>query len=87
MSESIKARFFVTKSAVTIFATFHECQLSMRWKRSAESVRHVRTLIANLDKIVDEGLGEVFVQDEARRLDWEIEQFYRDNDEDKPDDS
>lgn len=87
MPESIKANYLVTKSAVTIFARFHEAVVTIRWKRSPDSVSHVRTLIGNLPEVVAEGLQEVFIQDQAVRLDWEIEELFLDNDEDKPDDN
>lgn len=86
MSESIKANYLVTKSAVTIFARFHEAVVTIRWKRSTEAERHVRTLIANLPDVVKEGLAEAFIQDQANKLDWEIEELFLDN-EDRPDDN
>lgn len=80
MSESIKARFVVTPSFVTILATFHECQLTIRWRREADSARHVRALVSNLGEMVEDGLKEVFVQDQTRRLDFEIEELFTEND-------
>lgn len=89
-AEQIKARFWVTKSAVTIYATFHQVHLTIRWPRTEDNaVRHVRTLIANLEELVKNGLEEVFVQDQAKRLDFEIDEFYKDEAEkrEKPDDN
>lgn len=85
-AQQIKARFWVTKHAVTIYATFHEVSVTLRWPRSEDAHRHVRTLIGNLGQLVKDGLEEVFIQDQANRLDFEIEELLRD-DEERPDDS
>lgn len=85
--KQIKARFLVGKSYVTTFATLEGASIAIRWPREKEGVRQMRTLVDNLDKILDEGVNEVLVQDELNKLDFEIEQLYLDNDEDRPDES
>ena len=87
MTEKIKARFLVTRKTVTIITTYHEVGMVIRWKRTPDAERHLRTLIANLDKVLEEGALEVLVQDEASRLDWEIEEFFLDQDDERPDDN
>lgn len=70
----IKARFWVTKTHVTIYAKYHDVNVTFRWKRSKDSElvhRHIKTLINNLERMVSEGLNEVIVQAEMRDLDQE----------------
>ena len=70
----IRARFFVTKNHVTIYAKFHDINVTFRWKRTGNpelTRRHIRTFIANLDQMVDEGLREVVIQAETKDLDQE----------------
>jgi hypothetical protein len=71
----IRARFFVTKKAVTIYARYHEVTCTLRWERGAKDLdlqtRHIKTLIANLDKLVADGLQEVVIQAEAAGIDQE----------------
>lgn len=85
--EQIKARFYVTKKAVTIFAIYHEASVTIRWPRGKDNERHIRTLVANLETLLQEGINEVFVQDQANRLDFEIESLFLESDEDRPDES
>lgn len=71
----IRARFVVRKGSVTILATFHEVSVIIRWPRTSEpdlTSRHVRTLLGNLTDVVKDGLNEVFVQDQANKLDEEL---------------
>lgn len=70
----IRARFYVTKTHVTIFAKFHEVNATFRWRRVPDqdlTRRHIKTLINNLDQMVEEGLREVIVQAETKDLDQE----------------
>jgi hypothetical protein len=71
----IRARFFVTKSTVTIYARYHEANVTFRWKRlpgqEEETLRHIKTLIRNLEQLVHDGLQEVVIQLETRDLDQE----------------
>lgn len=71
----IRARFFVTKKAVTIYARFHEVTCTLRWERDNEDpdrqTRHIKTLIGNLDQLVKDGLQEVVIQAEAAGIDQE----------------
>lgn len=70
----IRARFFVTKKAVTIYARFHEVTCTLRWDRTGDpdtQTRHLKTLIGNLDKLVADGLQEVVIQAEAAGIDQE----------------
>ena len=70
----IRARFWVSKTHVTVYAKFHDVNVTFRWKRTGDTEltrRHIRTFIANLDRMVDEGLNEVVVQSEVRGLDQE----------------
>jgi hypothetical protein len=84
---AIKARFWVTKSAVTVYAIYKDVHLTLRWKRGAESDRHVKTLIANLPEMVKDALNEIFVQDQVARIEWEIEELFLDEDNERPDDN
>lgn len=71
----IRARFFVTKKTVTIFARFHEVACTLRWERDNEQperqTRHINTLIGNLPELVKDGLQEVVVQVESAGIDQE----------------
>lgn len=71
----IRARFFVTKKAVTIYARYQEVTCTLRWERDNEDperqTRHIKTLIGNLDSLVKDGLQEVIVQAETAGIDQE----------------
>ena len=70
----IRARFFVTKNHVTIFAKYHEVTVQVRWKRIPDdqaTTRHLRTLVGNLDTLIADGLQEVIIQSETKDLDQE----------------
>ena len=70
----IKARFFVTKKAVTIYARYKSVTCTLRWDRTGdpeEQTRHLKTLIGNLDQLVSDGLQEVVIQAEAAQIDQE----------------
>ena len=82
MSESVSARFVVTRTTVTIYATFHDVACVFRWPRKDDRVMsHVQTLAANLPEVIREGLREVFVTDQANRLDYELSELFTDEDE------
>lgn len=70
----LKAKFWVTRSHVTIFVTFHGVRLTLRWERGGDdslTTRHINTLIANLPQVVTDGLNEVVIQSEMKGLDQE----------------
>lgn len=83
----IRAKFRVTRTEVTIVADYREVKLVLRWDRNDEAVRHVRTLIDRFPEIVSEGLNEVYVQDQMKRLDFDYESLLMNEDEERPDDS
>ena len=80
----IRARFMVTKSNVTILADFKGVSATIAWKRSGDpegDARHLRTLIGNLPELVKDGLQEVYVLDQAKRIDYELEELFKDQEE------
>ena len=81
MPESIKAKFIVTKNAVTIYVHFHKAACVLRWPREDRAISHIQTLAANLPEVIRDGLNEVFVTDQANRLDFEISELFTDEDE------
>lgn len=87
MPDKIHAKFRVTRAEVTIVASYKEARLVLRWDRTPEAVRHVRTMIDRFPEIVSEGLNEVYVQDQMKRLDFDYESLLMDEDEERPDDS
>lgn len=74
-SAYIRARFFVTRSGVTIYARYKGANVTFRWERKPgqeeETLRHIRTLIANLEQLVHDGLQEAVIQLETRDIDQE----------------
>jgi len=81
---SIRARFMVTKSNVTILADFKGISVSIAWKREGDpelTARHLRTLVGTLPDVIKDGLREVYVEDQAKRLDFELEELFKDEDE------
>lgn len=81
---SIRARFMVTKSNVTILADFKGISLTVAWKREGDpeqTARNLRTLVGNLPEVLKDGLREVYVEDQLKRIDFELEQLFKDEDE------
>lgn len=81
---SIRARFVVTKSNVSILADYRGISMNIAWKRLGDpdaDARHLRTLISNLPELVKDGLREVYVSDQAKRIDYELAELFKDEDE------
>ena len=74
----------VTKSNVTILADFKGISMTIAWKREGDpevTARNLRTLVGNLPEVLKDGLREVYVEDQVKRIDYELEQLFKDEDE------
>jgi len=81
---NIRARFMVTKSNVTILADFKGISMTIAWKRDGDpeqTARNLRTLVGNLPEVLKDGLQEVYVVDQLKRIDFELEELFKDEDE------
>lgn len=82
---SIRARFMVTKSNVTILADFKGISITIAWKRAGDpegDARHLRTLVGNLPEVIRDGLQEIYVSDQAKRIDFELEELFNEENRD-----
>ena len=77
----IVARFVATTQAAAIFLRYGPIDMTVKWPRSNDpdsDLRYLRTLIANLPEILAKGTEEIWIQDQSRRLEYELGELFRD---------
>ena len=80
----VQAKFVVTQKQVSILANYREISLTIMWPRHdhpGETARHLRTLLGTMPDVIKDGLNEVFVQDQAKRIEFELQELFKDEDE------
>lgn len=75
--EPITARFWVTKTKFTIFATFKTGRVTLSWPRTEEGteITDAKTLAVNLIDLIKDCVDEVTVVDAAKGLDKELDEL------------
>lgn len=79
----IMARFAATPKVATVALRYGGVDMTIRWTRSGDpdqDMRYLKTLVINLPEVLKKGTEEIYVLDQSRRLEFEIEELFADED-------
>jgi len=73
--DNIRARFVSAEDGAAIFIKYRDVFMTIRYKLSEDCIQQVSKLVGNLPDLLSKGYEEIYVQEQARKLELELEDF------------